>query len=253
MAVGGYGRSMRVDRPDAAASGSASELEARVDVLQDRVRERLAELRALGPSRPGQASQAGRPSQAGPADPAGQAIPANQPAHPGFPGPDDDVRDPATDAVIEAATALIEYEEQLPVLLDRAPQRLSLQIVRWSGVLTAAVGASLAVAAVAGWVARGWVLAALLPCVAAVVLLSLPVPRPRGPHRAARPGSVVAAAGGCLITLVAVARLPLWPAGVGALVLLGGLWHAARAREVPVRGLRPEDVRIRDALRRGSR
>jgi hypothetical protein len=203
---------MRVDRAGASAS-DPGELEARVDVLQDRVRERLAELRAIAP----------------------------------------ESTETATDAVIEAATALIEYEEQLPVLLDRAPQRLSLQIVRWSGVLTGAVGSSLAVAAVAGWVARGWVLVALLPCVAAVALLRLPVPRPREPHRAARPGPVVTAVGGCLITLVAVARLPLWGAGVGALVLLAGLWLAARAREIPVRGLRPEDVRIRDALRRGPR
>src|SRR4051794_40953845 len=123
MPVDGYGLTMGDD------------LEARVDVLQDRVRERLAALRATGLRSPGPA--------------------------------DDDGREAATDAVIEATTALIDYEEHLPALLDRAPHRLSLQVVRWSGVLTAAVGASLAVAAVAGWVARWWVLVALLPCLAA--------------------------------------------------------------------------------------
>jgi len=45
----------------------------------------------------------------------------------------------AADAAIQAATELIAYEERLPVLLDQAPRRLTLLIVRWSAVVSGAV------------------------------------------------------------------------------------------------------------------
>src|SRR4051812_32035950 len=96
--------------------------EDQIAVLQSRVRERLDELR---PIRPG-AEEYGA----------------------------------AADAVIDATATLIAYEERLPVLLDRGPRRLSLLIVRWSGVVTAALGVSLGIAAVAGWSSRWWLLMA---------------------------------------------------------------------------------------------
>jgi len=135
---------------------------------------------------------------------------------------------PATEAVIEAATDLINYEERLPVLLDREPRRLSLLIVRWSGVVTAAIGVSLGVAAVAGWSSQWWLLLVIPVIAAAAVLLWLPVPRPQGDHLLVRPGPPVVAVGALVGTVGAVARLPLWIVGLGLVLIFGGLWHVRR-------------------------
>jgi hypothetical protein len=162
--------------------------EDQIAVLQSRVRERLDELR---PIRPGHEAYAA-----------------------------------ASDAVIEAATELIDYEERLPSLLDRAPRRLSLLIVRWSGVVTGALGASLGIAAVAGWSSRWWLLMVLPLAVAAAILLRLPVPPPREAHPTLRPGALLVAAGALVAAIGAVARLPVWVAGLGVLLLVGGLVHA---------------------------
>jgi hypothetical protein len=161
--------------------------EVRIAVLQNRVQERLAELR---PIRPG-AEAYGR----------------------------------ATDAVIEAATALIDYEERVPLLLDQAPRRLSLLIVRWSGLVPTAVGLALTVAAVAGWLPRWWLLMVVALVVVAAVLLRLPVPGPGQAHLALRPGALVSATGALLIGIGAALGLPLWLAGLGLLLALAGLWH----------------------------
>lgn len=161
--------------------------EDQIAVLQDRIRERLAELRPIPP--------------------------------------EDEAHARVTDAVIEATTALIDYEEQLPVLLDRAPRRLSLQVVRWSGVVATALGVSLGMAAVIGWTSRWWLLAAILPCLAGAVLLRTPVPRPREDHLSLRPGAAAVASGSALTTVGAVARLPVALGVAGALLLLTGLWH----------------------------
>jgi hypothetical protein len=160
--------------------------EEQIAVLQARVRERLAELR---PIRPG----------------------AEAYAH-------------ATDAVIEAATALIDYEERLPVLLDQAPRRLSLLIVRWSGMVPAAVGASLTLAGVAGWVSRWWLLMVIVLFASAALLLFLPVYPPGDRHLVLRPGAVLVALGSLLIAVDATLRLPLWLAAFGLVALIGGLW-----------------------------
>ena len=161
-----------------------------IAVLQSRVRERLDELR---PIRPGS-----------------------------------DEYGPATDAVIEAATELINYEERLPILLDRAPRRLSLLIVRWSGVVTAAIGASLGVAAVAGWSSRWWLLLVIPLIAAAATLLVIPVHPPQGPHQALRPGALGVAVGAAVAAVGAVARLSLWVVGVGMVMLLVALWQVRR-------------------------
>jgi hypothetical protein len=161
-----------------------------IAVLQSRVRERLDELRPL---RPGT-----------------------------------DAYGPAADAVLEATRELIDYEERLPVLLDRAPRRRSLLIVRWSGVVTGAIGTSLGIAAVAGWSSRWWLLLVIPVIAAAVTLLLVPVQQPRGAHQVLRPGALAVAAG-ALVTLVGVlVRLPFWAVGLGMALLLGGLWHVRR-------------------------
>lgn len=161
-----------------------------IAVLQSRVRERLAELRPIPPG----AEEYG----------------------------------PATEAVIEAATELINYEERLPVLLDRVPRRLSLLIVRWSGVVTAAIGASLGIAAVAGWSSRWWLLLVIPVLAAALTLLWMPVHPPQGAHLALRPGALVVAVGALAALVGALARLPLWVVGLGMVALLGGIWHIRR-------------------------
>jgi hypothetical protein len=167
--------------------------EDQIAVLQSRVRERLAELRPIQPG--------------------------------------SEEYGPASEAVIQAATELINYEERLPVLLDRAPRRLSLLIVRWSGVVTASIGASLGVAAVAGWSSR-WSLLLVIPVIAAAaMLLWMPVHPPRGEHLALRPGALSVPVGAMITLIGAVARLPLWVVGLGMAMLLGGFWHV---RRVPV-------------------
>jgi hypothetical protein len=164
--------------------------EQQIAVLQARVRERLAELR---PIRPGA-----------------------------------EAYERATDAVIEATEALIEYEERLPLLLDQGPRRLSLLIVRWSGLVPIAVGVSLGLAAVAGWLARLWLLVVILLFLAAVVLVQMPVHPPGDRHLLLRPGAVVVAGGAVLVAIGAVLHLPIWFAVIGVLFVLGGLWHVRR-------------------------
>jgi hypothetical protein len=161
-----------------------------IAVLQSRVRERLADLRLI---RPGAEEYA-----------------------------------PATDAVINAARELIEYEERLPILLDRQPRRLSLLIVRWSGVVTAAIGVSVGIAAVAGWSSHWWLLLALPLIAAAATLLWMPVHPPQGAHLALRPGALGVAVGAMVGAIGAIAPLPFWVVCLGLAMLLAGLWHVRR-------------------------
>jgi hypothetical protein len=164
--------------------------EEQIAVLQSRVRERLTELR---PIRPGAEEYSA-----------------------------------AADAVIEATRSLIDYEDRLPVLLDRAPRRLSLLIVRWSGVVTAALGVSLGTAAVAGWSSRWWLLMIVPVLAAAAILLQSPVPAPRGPHLVLRPGAILIAFGALVAAVGSVARLPIWVAGLGMILLVLGFWQIRR-------------------------
>ena len=131
----------------------------------------------------------------------------------------------AADAVIKAAAELIDYEERLPVLLDLPPRRLSLLIVRWSGMVPAAVGLSLSVAALAGWLPRWWLLMVAVLFGAAAQLLRMPVPGPCDRHASLRPGAVLVGAGGLVIGIAAAVRLPLWVAGFGLVFLAVGLWQ----------------------------
>jgi hypothetical protein len=156
-------------------------------VLQEQVRERLAELR---PIRPGSEKYT-----------------------------------QAADAVIRATTELIDYEERLPLLLDQAPRRLSLLIIRWSGVVSAAVGVALLVAVLAGWLPRWWLPIVVVPFGAAAQLLRMPVPAAGGRHPALRPGSVLIGAGALFIGIGAAARLPFWLAALGLVLVLIGFWQ----------------------------
>jgi hypothetical protein len=158
--------------------------EQQIAVLQSRVRERLAELRLV---RPGAESYL-----------------------------------EGADEVIAAATELIDYEERLPVLLDAAPRRLSLLIVRWAGVVTGAVGISLAIAAVIGWLPRWWLLVVVLPVAGSATLLRLPVHPPCDRHLSLRPGAILVALGALVIAIGGAGMLSLWVLGAGALLLVGG-------------------------------
>ena len=85
--------------------------------------------------------------------------------------PDGDEHAAAAEEAFAAAQALIDYEEQVPGLLDQLPRRGSLLTVRWSGVVTAALGVSLVIAALAGWTARWWLPLGVVPAVAGTALL----------------------------------------------------------------------------------
>jgi len=163
--------------------------EQQIAILQSQLRERLAQLR---PHRPGS-----------------------------------EAHTKATDAVIQATTKLIDYEERLPLLLDRAPRRLSLLIVRWSGMVPTGVGVSVTVAALAGWVSRWWLLMVIVLLVAAILLLRLPVYPPGDDrHLTLRPGSIVVAFGSLLVAIDVALRFPLWLSAIGFVLMVAGLWHA---------------------------
>ncbi|GAB6900137.1 hypothetical protein [Kineosporia succinea] len=138
----------------------------------------------------------------------------------------------ATDAVVAATRELLTYERRLPVLLDAEPRRLSLLIVRWSGVVSAAVAASLMVAALVGWLPRWWALPGLICGGAAWLLLRLPVHPPGDRHETLRPGAVVAAAGALLTAICAASGMPAVMLLLGIVAMAAGIWHV---QQTPVR------------------
>ena len=138
----------------------------------------------------------------------------------------------ATDAVIEATRELIAYERRLPMLLDAEARRLSLLIVRWSGVLTAAVALSLLVAGLVGWLPRWWMLPAVICAGAGYLLLRLPVHPPGDRHEMLRPGSVVVAFGALLTAICAAAGMPLMVLLLAVVLIAAGIWHA---QQTPLR------------------
>ncbi|MCD5314619.1 hypothetical protein [Kineosporia babensis] len=151
----------------------------------------------------------------------------------------------ATDAVIAATRELINYERRLPMLLDAQPRLLSLRIVRWSGVLAAAVAAGLLVTALAGGIARWWVLPALISGGAGYLLLRLPVHPPGDRHESLRPGSVVTAFGALVTAICATSGLPSTVLLLGIVAIGVGIWHV---QQTPLRiGTLPG--RFRDSWR----
>ncbi|GLY19117.1 hypothetical protein LWF15_15770 [Kineosporia rhizophila] len=138
----------------------------------------------------------------------------------------------ATDAVIAATRELINYERRLPMLMDAQPRRLSLLIVRWSGVLTAAVAGSVLLAALAGWLPRWWALPALICGGAAYLLLRLPVHPPGDRHESLRPGSVVVAFGALVTAICAASGLPATVLLLGVVAIGAGIWHV---QQTPLR------------------
>jgi hypothetical protein len=166
--------------------------EQQVAVLQSQIRERLAQLR---PIPPGAATYA-----------------------------------TVSDEVIRATNELIAYEERLPILLDQGPRRLSLLIVRWAGVVAVAVGLSLAVAALVGWLPRWWLLPVVLTLAAAAVLLRMPVHPPCEEHVSLRPGAVLIASGALAVAVCAAVDAPFWGLLVGLAAMIAGVWYIRRYR-----------------------
>lgn len=151
--------------------------------------------------------------------------------------PDDGEYAEATEAVLAAASELVDYEERMPALLDAEPHRLSVFVVRCSGLVAAVVGVALGVAAAAGWLPLWWVVPVLVVFFVAVALLRRPVPGPLRPHQALRPGAGLAAVGALVLALGAIAALgaglvvQLWVAFIGLAVMLSGFWHQRRATQ----------------------
>jgi hypothetical protein len=144
----------------------------------------------------------------------------------------------ATEAVLAAATDLIDYEERLPALLDAEPHRLSVFIVRCSGLVVGVVGLALGIAALANWLPRWWLVPVAAVFFVTVALLRRPIPGPLKPHLALRPGAGLAAVGALVLALGAIAALgaglvvQLWVAFIGLAVMLGGYWHQRRSVQV---------------------
>jgi hypothetical protein len=153
--------------------------------------------------------------------------------------PGDDDYDEATDSVLAAATELIAYEKRLPVLLDTDPHRVSVLVVRWSGVTIGAVGVSLGIAAVVGWLPRWWLLGVAAVLAVGVGFLRGPIPGPTSGHIVLRPGATAAALGAVLVAVGAVgaisagAELELWLVGAGAVLMIGGFLHVRRVAAGP--------------------
>jgi hypothetical protein len=127
----------------------------------------------------------------------------------------------------------------VPALLDADPHRTSVLVVRWSGTVICAVGLSLGVAAVAGWLPRWWLLGVAALLAVGVAVLRGPIPGPTHGHIALRPGSSVAGLGSLLIAAGAIGaigggvELELWVTGAGAILLLGGFLHVRRMAAGP--------------------
>jgi hypothetical protein len=86
---------------------------------------------------------------------------------------------------------------------------------------------------------RWWLLIVFVLFGGAAQLLRMPVPGPGAAHLPLRPGSILVAVGSLLIGMGAAARLPLWVAGFGLVVLAIGFWqvrgHALGSR-MTIRG-----------------
>lgn len=135
--------------------------------------------------------------------------------------------------VLEATAELIEYEERLPLLIDEPRHRLSVAVVRWSGVATAAVAGLLALACIPGWIAPWW-LALLLPIVlVGLRMLRLPVHPPGGPHAEQRVGAVVVGSSSAVTALAVSGIVTAWAAIASVLLVVAGVAYLVRRPVLP--------------------
>jgi hypothetical protein len=135
--------------------------------------------------------------------------------------------------VLEATAELIEYEERLPLLIDEPRHRLSVAVVRWSGVATTAVAGVLALACIPGWVATWW-LALLLPVAfVGLGMLRLPVHPPGGPHVEQRNGAAVVGSSSPLTALAVSGLVTEWVAIASVLLVVGGVAYIVRRTATP--------------------
>jgi hypothetical protein len=147
--------------------------------------------------------------------------------------PDSDGYVNAAAKVLEATAELIEYEQRLPFLIDEPRHRLSVTVVRWSGIATAAVAGLLALATIPGWISWWW-LALLLPVLlAGLRMLWLPVHPAGGPHEQQRVGAAVVGASSPVTALVVTGAVPPWAAAATVVMLAAGLGYVVRETVPP--------------------
>jgi hypothetical protein len=147
--------------------------------------------------------------------------------------PDSDGYVRAAAKVLEATAELIEYEGRLPLLIDEPRHRLSVAVVRWSGIATAAVAGLLALATVPGWISWWW-LALLLPVLlAGLRMLWLPVHPPGGPHADQRIGAAVVAASSPVTVLATTGAVTPWAAAATVVMVTAGLGYMVRETVPP--------------------
>ena len=130
--------------------------------------------------------------------------------------------------VLEATAELIEYEQRLPLLVDEPRHRLSVAVVRWSGIATAAVAGVLALVTIPGWISWWW-LALLVPVMLAGLRMPwLPVHPPGGPHARQRVGAAVVGASSPVTVLATTELVPPWAAVASAVLVGAGLASLVR-------------------------
>ena len=147
--------------------------------------------------------------------------------------PDSDGYVKAAAQVLEATAELIEYEERLPLLIDEPRHRLSVAVVRWSGIATAAVAGLLALATIPGWISWWW-LALLLPVLlAGLRMLWLPVHPAGGRHADQRLGAAVVGASSPVTVLATTGAVTPWVAVVTVVMVVAGLGYVVRETVPP--------------------
>jgi len=125
--------------------------------------------------------------------------------------------------VFDAANALLEYEDRLPVLLDEPRHRLSVILVRSTGAATAVVAGGLALSAVPGWITVWWTLLLVPLAVLGVAVALTRVRPPASPHREQRTGACIVAGATLVVGVTVLGLLPRWGAAAGVAVALAGM------------------------------
>jgi hypothetical protein len=167
--------------------------------------------------------------------------------------PDSDDYVKAAARVLEATAELIEYEERLPFLIDEPRHRLSVAVVRWSGIVTAAVAGLLALATIPGWISLWWLVLLLPVLLAGLRMLWLPVHPTGGPHERQRTGAAVVGASSPVTALAATGVVPPWVAAATVVMVVAGLGYVVREPVPPPRADDDEPAGPADTARDGGK
>jgi hypothetical protein len=150
--------------------------------------------------------------------------------------PEDDGYLPAVRVALDSTFELIDYEEQLPLLMDEPRRAASLRTVRYAGYVTAGAGALTAAGIMPGWVSRWWLLLAVPVLLAAAVLLRTPVPPAGGPHAGSADAALVIVAAALAVPLLGLGAVAAPIAALAAPALLLGVRAVLQEPQEPPDG-----------------